>query len=93
MASPVLTRLERILDLEEKQGWRNRGVIGGLQALAERWSADASAEGLDPAQIDALVEGMRAYGAATPADRPALAAQIRRAAAGDYAPPKPPEPA
>ena len=96
MASPVLTRLERILDLEEKQGWRNRGVIGGLQAMAERWSADASAEGLPPAQIGALVEGMRAYGAATPAERPALAAQIRRAAAGDYAPPKPaeaPEPA
>jgi len=85
VASPVLTRLERILDLEEKQGWRNRGVVGGLQALAERWSADARAEGLELAQIDALVKGMRAYGAATPAERPALAAQIRRAAAGDYA--------
>jgi hypothetical protein len=30
VAAAVLTRLERILDLEEKQGWRNRGVIGGL---------------------------------------------------------------
>ena len=88
MDSNVLTRLERILDLEEKQGWRNRGVIGGLQAMAERWSADARAEGLAPAQVDALVDSMRAYGAATPADRPSIAATIRRAAAGEYAPPE-----
>ena len=89
MAAPVLTRLERILDLEEKQGWRNRGVIGGLQAMAERWSVDARAAGLDATQINVLVESMRAYGAATPTDRPTLAAQIRRAATGDYALPPP----
>ena len=45
VASPVLTRLERILDLEEKQGWRNRRRHRRLAGSAERWSADASAEG------------------------------------------------
>jgi ATP-dependent DNA helicase RecG len=80
----VLTRLERILDLEEKQGWRNRGVIGGLQAMAERWANDAHGEGLPARQIAALVELMRAYGAATQDERPELAGAIRRAATADF---------
>ena len=42
MANTVITRLLRVLDLEEKQGWRNRSVIGGLSAMGERWQTDAN---------------------------------------------------
>lgn len=84
MTSAVLARIERILDLEEKQGWRNRGVIGGLQAMAERWAGDARSEGLDERQIEALVDLMRAYGVADQPDRPDIARAIRRAADPEY---------
>ena len=84
MAAAVLTRLERILDLEEKQGWRNRGVIGGLQAMAERWGNDARAEGLPPRQIATLTELMSAYGGAAQNDRAGIAAAIRHAATADF---------
>lgn len=83
-ASSVLTRIERVLMLEEKQGWRNRGVIGGLQAMAERWAADARNEGMDERQIAAIVELMRAYGVAEQVDRPDIAKAIRRAASPDF---------
>jgi ATP-dependent DNA helicase RecG len=84
VAAALLTRLERILDLEEKQGWRNRGVIGGLQAMAERWANDARSEGLPPRQIATLTELMSAYGAAAQGDRADIAAAIRRAATADF---------
>lgn len=84
MAAAALTRIERILDLEERQGWRNRGVIGGLQAMAERWAGDARREGVDDRQIEALVELMRAYGVAEQVDRPEIARAIRRAADPDF---------
>jgi ATP-dependent DNA helicase RecG len=76
----VLNRIERILDLEEKQGWRNRGVIGGLQAMADRWEVEARKEGISPRQIDQLVALMRTYGAADPHRRQAIAVSIRQAA-------------
>ncbi len=41
VAVSATTRLQRVLDLEEKQSWRNRAVIGGIRAMAERWSVDA----------------------------------------------------
>lgn len=84
MAAAVLIRLERILDLEEKQGWRNRGVIGGLQAMAERWANDARSEGLPSRQIAALTELMSAYGAAAQSDRAEIATAIRRVVATDF---------
>ncbi|MFO7633659.1 MAG: ATP-dependent DNA helicase RecG [Caldilinea sp.] len=85
MTAAVLTRIERVLDLEEKQGWRNRGVIGGLQAMAERWANDARSEGLDDRQIAALVDLMRAYGMAEQGDREDIAKAMRRAADPDFA--------
>jgi len=91
VAAAVLTRLERILDLEEKQGWRNRGVIGGLQAMTERWANDARNEDLDERQIAALVDLMQVYGAAAQDERADIAAALRRAAAGDFVATLPPE--
>jgi ATP-dependent DNA helicase RecG len=84
VTAALLTRIERILDLEEKQGWRNRGVIGGLQSMAERWAGDARTEGLAERQITALSDLMRAYGNAEQDGRPAIADAIRRAIVADY---------
>ncbi len=47
MATNALTRLRNIFALEEKTGWRDRAVVGGMAALQERWSDDALAEGVD----------------------------------------------
>ncbi|MBP6440089.1 MAG: ATP-dependent DNA helicase RecG, partial [Caldilineaceae bacterium] len=84
--------MQRILDLEERQNWRNRGVVGGMQAMAERWSEDANAEGLDPRIVGALVARMRRYGAATAADRPAIVAEMRSIIAGEPFADEPAEP-
>ena len=43
MPSSATTRLLRVLDLEEKQGWRNRAVIGGLQAMVMQLKRAAQA--------------------------------------------------
>jgi ATP-dependent DNA helicase RecG len=59
-------------------------VIGGLQAMAERWANDARSEGLPPRQIATLTELMSAYGAAAQGDRADIAAAIRRAATADF---------
>lgn len=84
MSTPADIRLQRILDLEERQGWRNRGVIGGLQAMARRWAEDARGEGSDPALIAALTDLMERYGAATPETRPALALEMRQVLSGAH---------
>jgi ATP-dependent DNA helicase RecG len=81
--SSALTRLARILDLEERQGWRNRAVIGGIRAMSERWAKDARAEQTDPAVVDAVVTLMTHYDDAMPGDRPAIADQIRQALSGE----------
>jgi ATP-dependent DNA helicase RecG len=80
--NPLLQRVQRIIDLEERQSWRNRGVVGGMQAMAERWSEEANAEGLDPRLVAALAARMRRYGAASAEDRPAIAADMRGIMAG-----------
>ncbi|HXF62920.1 MAG TPA: ATP-dependent DNA helicase RecG [Caldilineaceae bacterium] len=83
MAASALQRLLRVLELEERQGWRNRAVIGGLQAMAARWQKDAEEEQLDPRQLQTIVTLMARYDAATPESRPDVAAAIRRALAGE----------
>jgi ATP-dependent DNA helicase RecG len=81
--SSALMRLARILDLEERQGWRNRAVIGGIRAMSERWAKDAQAEQTDPAVVNAVVTLMTHYDDAMPGDRPAIADQIRQALSGE----------
>ncbi len=83
MASSSITRLLRVLDLEEKQGWRNRAVIGGLQAMSARWLDDARAEALDQEMLEATVALMAHYETVAPRGRAALIEKIRMALAGD----------
>jgi len=37
----VLKRLEKILQLERRQGYRDRAVIGGMRKFSERWGQEA----------------------------------------------------
>jgi ATP-dependent DNA helicase RecG len=83
VATSAFQRLLRVLELEERQGWRNRAVIGGLQAMAARWQNDAEAEAADAAVVQAVVALMGRYDAATPQARPDLAAAIRQTLAGE----------
>jgi ATP-dependent DNA helicase RecG len=86
MDAAAFTRLRRILDLEEKQGWRNRAVIGGVLAMSERWAQDARAEQADGIIIDAAVSLLAQYESATPGQRPALADRLRQVLRGEVTP-------
>lgn len=83
MAGSAFTRLLRVLDLEEKQGWRNRGVIGGLQAMGERWANDAREEEADVQVVDIVVALIAQYEASGPATRPPIAEKMRMVLAGE----------
>ena len=83
MASSSFQRLIRVLELEEKQGWRNRAVIGGLQSMAKRWRLDAEAETAEQQVVDAIVRLMEEFEGAEPASRLHIAESIRRALDGD----------
>ncbi|GAB4565174.1 MAG: ATP-dependent DNA helicase RecG [Anaerolineae bacterium] len=52
--SGAFERLEKILALEERQGYRNRAVIGGLDKFAARWEPDAMAEVETPEQQEEM---------------------------------------
>ena len=61
MTTPAFTRLQRILDLEERQSYRNRSVIGGMRSMATRWAEDARSEGVDPQRVSVLTGLMQRY--------------------------------
>lgn len=81
--SSAFLRLKRILELEAKQGWRNRAVIGGIRAMSERWLHDAGAEAAPAGLVAAVVSLMEQYDAATQEARPAIAERILRVLAGE----------
>ena len=60
-ANNAFTRLSKILELERKQGYRNKAVIGGLDKLAGRWEHDARAETNDDAAVTEIVALMLGY--------------------------------
>jgi len=86
VTTTALQRLRRVLELEEKQGWRDRAVVGGLQAMAGRWRADAASEAIDPKRIDLAVWLMEMYDAAEQEERPLITNAILRCLEGDYGP-------
>lgn len=65
MSTPsAIERLRRILKQEEHLGYRNKAVIGGLERLSERWSADAQTECATPGQqrlVQRIVAALVAY--------------------------------
>jgi ATP-dependent DNA helicase RecG len=82
-------KLNKFLDLEKFQGYRNRAVIGGLDKLAEVWRQEAKAEmPEDRAEaIDEIADLLASYDQLGPDDR-ALAvddilARLEQAAQGE----------
>lgn len=59
MADSAFDRLNKVLSLEQQQGYRNKAVIGGLDKFAARWQQDAEREAPAPAvaEIVALLMG------------------------------------
>ena len=61
----AIERLKKILALEQKQGYRNKAVIGGLERLSERWIEDAQLEASNDYQrslVLKIVGALQAYG-------------------------------
>jgi ATP-dependent DNA helicase RecG len=83
VSTPALARLQRILDLEERQSYRNRSVIGGMRAMATRWTEDARSEGVEPQRLAILAGLMQRYDA-EPAARAEIAAELRAAMADEW---------
>ena len=83
MPASATQRLLRVLELEERQAYRNRAVIGGLSAMRERWAVDARAEALDGEVVDAILSLMGQYDDAQPADRVDVLAVMRQVLTGD----------
>lgn len=65
----AMTRLLKVLELERKQGYRNKAVIGGLDKFASRWESDARTETGNRAVIGEIVSLLLGY--AVVEDRPA----------------------
>ncbi|MFZ1756992.1 MAG: hypothetical protein WAU10_24800, partial [Caldilineaceae bacterium] len=76
MATNALTRLRNIFALEEKTGWRDRSVVGGMAALQERWSDDAQAEGIRRGLVQEIGTRLLRYAEAAEADRQQIAQAI-----------------
>jgi ATP-dependent DNA helicase RecG len=54
-------RLIKVLDLERKQGYRNKAVIGGLDKFASRWENEARAASPDLASVNQIVALLIGY--------------------------------
>lgn len=57
-------RLQKILALEKRQGYRNKAVIGGLDKFAARWETDGLSEVQTPeqrAEVQAIVALLMGY--------------------------------
>lgn len=89
MATNALIRLRNIFALEEKTGWRDRAVVGGMAALQERWSSDALAEGVENWLVQAVGAHLLRYAEAEEGDRE----EISRVILGLLDSPPPPAPA
>lgn len=58
-------RLERVLDLEAKQGYENKAVVGGIQQFAVYWVEQAREEAVDEADrafVEQVADSLLEYG-------------------------------
>jgi ATP-dependent DNA helicase RecG len=72
-------KLEKILTLEQSQGYRNRAVIGGLETFAEIWRKEALAEGPDEEQsqrVNEIADLLQRYAQANEAQRVRVVADV-----------------
>jgi ATP-dependent DNA helicase RecG len=57
----ALEKLEKILQLEQEQGFRDKAVIGGLARFADAWQKQAQHETEDEAWVVQVAEQMQTY--------------------------------
>ncbi len=74
--SNALNRLRNIFALEEKTGWRDRAVVGGMAALQERWCSDALSDGEAAGLVREIGLRLLRYADAPEADRQQIAQSI-----------------
>lgn len=61
----VLNRLQRVLDLEASQGYKNKAVVGGIRQFATFWvsqARDAAQSEPDKALVEQVAEVLTEYG-------------------------------
>lgn len=75
MVSPI-EKLNKILNLEEKTGYTNRAVIGGLERLAQFWGPEAAEAG-EALPVEEIVTLLRRYPEEEKEGRKALIEEIR----------------
>lgn len=80
----AIDRLRKILDLEAKQAWRNRAVVGGLQAMCSRWAADAAREQADGKAVETIVSLLTLYPELDKERRQTCIQDILRVLSGDF---------
>ena len=78
MATNALNRLRNIFALEEKTGWRDRAVVGGMAALQERWRNDALADGVEAGLVREIGTRLLRYAEAAEAERQPIAQSVLR---------------
>jgi ATP-dependent DNA helicase RecG len=60
----AFTQLERVLSLEEKQGYKNKAVVGGIRQFAAFWVTKAREEAMDEgdrAMVEQIAEVLQGY--------------------------------
>jgi ATP-dependent DNA helicase RecG len=61
----ALTRLQRVLDLEASQGYKNKAVVGGIRQFATFWvgqAREAAVSEMDKVLVEQVAEVLADYG-------------------------------
>ena len=69
--NPALEQLQKVLQLEQKNGYPNTAVIGGLPKMLSFWEANARRAGMDSAFIESVTSQVRQYSEQSPTERAA----------------------
>jgi ATP-dependent DNA helicase RecG len=66
---PSLERLRKFFRLEHEKKYDNTAIIGGLIKILDSWEAEARAEGVDEAVVQAVTQRLKGYAALSPGGR------------------------
>ena len=69
--NPALEQLQKVLQLEQKNGYPNTAVIGGLPKMLSFWESNARRAGMDSAFIESVAGLVRQYADQSAAERAA----------------------
>ncbi|HET7010509.1 MAG TPA: ATP-dependent DNA helicase RecG [Anaerolineales bacterium] len=81
----AIDKLAKILKLEAERGFDNRAVLGGLERMIEPWKAEAVAEGMPPALVQAIEARLRDYQGLSTASRQESLSGLWKRLGGEFA--------